>query len=70
MFSKMPTAMTADTVQELVQSHYPMLIYEKNYPIVTAFGPYETLDLTHMNTNPTAGSDTAHDLLPVLRMDR
>ena len=41
MFSKVPTAMTADTVWTLAQGYYPVLIYERNYPMATAFGPYE-----------------------------
>lgn len=41
IFSKAPNAMTTDTVRELAQDYYPILIYEKNYPVVTAFGQYE-----------------------------
>lgn len=41
MLSKVPTAMTADTVWGRAEGYYPVLIYERNYRMVTAFGPYE-----------------------------
>lgn len=36
--------MTADTVWKLAQGYYPILLYERSYPIVTAFEQYENVE--------------------------